>query len=406
MAVLLMMSAKFFFSTTIDEWKTLINEDTVLITEQNAQTLNSAEIRSLFADSILVENYFENAEVLNLISKAHQYYKFSKIIALSEGDLLRAAKVRKLLKIPGESAEDLIYFRDKDLMKKLAICHGVRVAAHKKVETVTECMSFMRGHGFPIILKPIDGRGSASTYQISDEKALKDAFNQINSFPLLLEQYIKADMYHIDGIVVAGKVKLCSPARYVNNCLDFVHGADLGSYVLMPENPLRKKLIDFATYLLECVFPTPKLSLFHIEVFVDPDGQLTLCEIAARLGGNSINKEVLLAYGVDLKKCYLNLCYSDNNQIDISNTPILCAGRYLIPPQTGRLIKKPTLFSAPFIIESHLNTNASNTYHKMKMSNDELINFLLIANSESEMQAHFNEIKAWRKTELKWESLQ
>ncbi|MFH8716321.1 hypothetical protein ACH4GC_34220, partial [Streptomyces zaomyceticus] len=63
-----------------------------------------------YHDSVLVER-----EALRL----HAEFGFDEIIALSEFDLLRAARLRDLLGLRGQNEESAIAFRDKLVMKDL-----------------------------------------------------------------------------------------------------------------------------------------------------------------------------------------------------------------------------------------------------------------------------------------------
>ena len=66
------------------------------------------------------------------------------------------------------------------------------------------------------------------------------------------------------------------------------------------DNPDRERVAQFATRVIEA-FPTPPDCMFHLECFLTPGGEIVLCEVACRLGGNGINEEVRLSYDVDMK---------------------------------------------------------------------------------------------------------
>jgi hypothetical protein len=49
-------------------------------------------------------------------------------------------------------------------------------------------------------------------------------------------------MYHIDGFVHNGEIKICWPSKYTNACVDFKNSNYLASYSLKKDNPLTRKL--------------------------------------------------------------------------------------------------------------------------------------------------------------------
>ena len=145
MTVLLMASAKIFLNTPISEWQDIITQETVLITEKSVDIANSLNnTGQLFKDILLLDNYYEDSCVMNYVMNKNIEFNFSKIIALSEGDLLRAAHLRAILQIPGESESDLIYFRDKNKMKNLASSYGVRVARHEVIIDKESAFNFSK----------------------------------------------------------------------------------------------------------------------------------------------------------------------------------------------------------------------------------------------------------------------
>ena len=94
---------------------------------------------------------------------------------------------------------------------------------------------------------------------------------------------------------------MVSPSRFIHTALEYVRDQSfLGSYVMGEDSPDRERLAAFATRVVEA-FPTPPACIFHLECFLQADGNVVLCEIACRLGGNGINEEVRLSYDVDMK---------------------------------------------------------------------------------------------------------
>jgi hypothetical protein len=222
---------------------------------------------------------------------------------------------------------------------------------------------------------------------------------------LLAEAYIHAEIYHIDGLQVDNKIKTISVSKYVNNCLSFVGGTYLGSYTLDKANPLRNTLIDFATHLIQEVYPFYKNALFHIEVFVDAHHHISLCEVACRIGGNGINDEVKLQQGIDIKMGFIKAECGIVNHQAFSDTLTLqpIAGRLLVPPKAAKLLDFPQTCEIPGVIKYQFRGQKGNLYQKMAMSNDEIVNFLITSSSEKEMCEKIAQLVDWSDQHIRWD---
>ncbi len=341
----------------------------------------------------------------------HDRYRFTNVVALSEADLLRAASLRERFGIDGPGYEQILPFRDKGLMKDMAQRRGVPVAEYCRVSNTTQLLDFIDQVGYPVVVKPLLGRGSANTYVIRSRDDLEQKAGQ-GIFPrtfgnteLLAEKFLFGEICHIDGLVLDGEIQVISPARYVNNCLNFVGGAFLGSYTLSDDNALCKRLKTFAADLVENVYPMPSNSLFHIETFVTPANDIVLCEIACRLGGNGINEEVRLSRGVDMKWEYLKRemgVSAAGEGVQRPSTGRL-GGRLLIPPRDGVLVHTPQ--DCPVRnVSAYRNVGVPGArYEPMKMSNDEIASFLFHGSTEEEMLAIIGDLNGWFEKNTQWD---
>jgi biotin carboxylase len=339
---------------------------------------------------------------LEAISR-HAEVPFDRVVGMSEADLLRAAHLREYLGIPGANVQSTLLFRDKAMMKAEALRFGIKVARYRQIESSVELYRFTHDHGYPVIVKPLRGRGSSGTEMIRDDSDLRrflssGPFAKSFGLPaLLVEEFVEGNIYHVDGWWSEESARVMSASRYVNSCLDFVGGSFLGSHTLSEESPLREKLVSFAKRLLES-FPTPKNCLFHIEVFVTPSGDLVLCEAASRLGGNGINEEVRLSTGVDIKMEYLR---SEFGQITLARPTAPQAkgekiiGRLLVPPMPGKLSHFPSECSHPAVLNYACRGVVGRSYSKMTMSNDEIASFLVETDSEIQMQGVLSHLAEW-----------
>ena len=77
------------------------------------------------------------------------------------------AQMREAFGLPGLNVEQSIAFRDKETMKQVLDAAGIRTPRHARAATEAECREAAERIGFPLIIKPIAGAGSADTYHLT-----------------------------------------------------------------------------------------------------------------------------------------------------------------------------------------------------------------------------------------------
>jgi biotin carboxylase len=346
----------------------------------------------------------------------HAESPFTRIVATGEDDLFRAARLRELLGVAGPSSADVLVFRDKLLMKRRATAAGIPVARHAEVQTMTDIVAFVRerGVGYPIVVKPLRGMGSADTRVIRSDADLaafadRRPFGSNLGLPhLLAEKFVEGALCHVNGLILDGRMQVVSASRFIHTALEYVHHQSfLGSYVMGADNPDRERLAAFATRVLLEAFPTPRECLFHMECFLKESGEIVLCEVACRLGGNGINEEVRLSYDVDMKLEWLRSQFLGVEACNVRTTPKglagnQLAGRLLISPRDGRLEAIPAACSESFVLEYKVRGQPGGEYRAMNMSDDEIASFLLVGPDEAELRRRILACHEWFDRHTRW----
>jgi biotin carboxylase len=398
------------------EWQELIREPTVLFTytgseEHRARTYR--ELSDIFASVHLFDDLgtHDGAE-LEAIS-LHAISPLTRVIATGEDDLFRAARLRELFGIAGAPSADVLVFRDKVAMKRRATEAGIPVARHAEVQTMTDVVAFVREVGFPIVVKPIRGMGSARTHVLGSESdlvrfAADRPFGSNLGLPhMLAEKFVEGALCHVNGLVLGGRMQVVSPSRFIHTALEYVRDQSfLGSYVMGVDSPDRARVAAFARSVMEA-FPTPSECLFHLECFLTPHGEIVLCEVACRLGGNGINEEVRLSYGVDMKIEWLRseLGGLDPRAVRASPKELSgnqLAGRLLISPRRGRLLAIPAECKESYVLEYRTRGRPGADYQPMSMSDDDLASFLLVGPNEDELKRRILILHEWFEQNTRW----
>ncbi|MFX9027528.1 ATP-grasp domain-containing protein, partial [Acinetobacter baumannii] len=87
-------------------------------------------------------------------------------------------------------------FRDKQLMKERVAAAGLRVPRSTRVKTEREVRAAAEQIGFPLILKPIAGAGSADTYAVRTQAELEAAISAMRGIPeASCEEYVEGEEF-------------------------------------------------------------------------------------------------------------------------------------------------------------------------------------------------------------------
>jgi biotin carboxylase len=418
MSSLLLIPPRLLGAISRAQWQDLVREPAVLFTGLGSEEHRARTQRDL-SDIFESIHYFDDlgtadrAELLAL--ELHEKRPFTRVVATGEDDLYRAARLREVFGVAGPSSADVLVFRDKVLMKKRAMGAGIPVAQHAEVQTMTDLARFARAVDFPIVVKPVRGMGSAETRVLRSEEDLArfaDArpFGKSLGMPhLLAEKFVEGSLCHVNGLVLDGKMQVVSPSRFIRTALEYVRDQSfLGSYVMGADNVDRERLAAFATRVIEAL-PTPRECMFHLECFLTPRGEIVLCEVACRLGGNGINEEVRLSYDVDMKIEWLRAQLLGIAACRVRSAPQplareQLAGRLLISPREGRLLEIPTKCEEPWVLEYRTRGRPGADYHAMNMSDDEIASFLLVASNETELKKRILTLHEWFERHTRWDA--
>lgn len=283
-------------------------------------------------------NWKNNGNIEREAIELHQKYNFQLIIALNESDIIRAAKLREILGIEGQSVKSAEAFRNKVTMKTILKEKGITVSEFKEVKHPLDLLTFCENQEFPLVFKPIAGYGSHGTRILSSWDDVMEVLEKSAFVPSMVEKFVVGEMYHIDGVWKNGEVEFICASKYVNDCLSFLASTYNGGYLLDQNDTLHQKLINFTRQTLE-VLPTPDACAFHSEVFVTPEGELVLCEIASRAGGTLIVPMIEKAYDYSITKnsilaqAHLRTSHASPRKFSV--------GYLLIPPHVGTCKKIP-----------------------------------------------------------------
>ncbi|MEV7026292.1 methyltransferase domain-containing protein [Kitasatospora sp. NPDC093558] len=181
----------------------------------------------------------------------------------------------------------MVPFRDKYAMASRVSRAGLAVPRFERVTDAASVRAFAGSAGWPVVLKPLAGRGASGVLLLAGPGDLDGVAPASPEDPYLVQEFNPHPTYHVDGLFTGERLAGHRVSRYVNNCLAFrADGVPLGS-VEEDDPQLLKSVAEFATRALAALTDRP--TVFHLELFVDrATGDCTFLEVAARAGGAEI----------------------------------------------------------------------------------------------------------------------
>lgn len=133
--------------------------------------------------------------------------RIDKIECLWEPYVVLAATIRERLDLPGMRVDQAMPFRDKELMKRALDDAGIRTPRHAAVTTVAQAWEAAERIGYPLIVKPIAGAGSADTYRIDSAQDLARVLPMIRHVDVVsVEEFIDGEEFTHDTVCAGGRI--------------------------------------------------------------------------------------------------------------------------------------------------------------------------------------------------------
>jgi hypothetical protein len=225
-----------------------------------------------------------------------------RVVALNEGDLDCAARVRACLGCVGQDPDALARFRDKLTMVKTVASAGVRTPEFADAPDERSVVDFACRHRWPVIVKPRRGTASRGVLRLNSAADLA-TLRDLPWEPRVVQRFCPDPILHIDGFWTGERLGPWRASRYVNTCVGFTEGDVLGSVELDDES-LLAALGEFTAAVGAALSREPWV--FHLEAFLgtEPDGspRLTFLETGYRVGGAEIPFVWREVHGIDLMR--------------------------------------------------------------------------------------------------------
>jgi formate-dependent phosphoribosylglycinamide formyltransferase (GAR transformylase) len=167
------------------------------------------------AHYVHVGSLADSGAVAGTVRAVARHVRIDRVECLWEPYMLLAAGLREALGLPGLTVEQTVPFRDKDRMKEVLGAAGLRVPGHQSADTVAGVWAAAERLGFPLIVKPIAGAGSADTYRAGSPAELDTIMPMLRHVPqVIVEEFIDAEEFTYDTICAGGRVLFENICQY------------------------------------------------------------------------------------------------------------------------------------------------------------------------------------------------
>ena len=243
--------------------------------------------RDSLADYVQVRSILDEDAVIAQVRELAGRSPIQQVECLWEPLMIFAARLREALSLPGMTVAETIPFRDKEVMKQVLDAAGIRTPRHARAVSVSECREAAGRIGYPLIVKPIAGAGSADTYRVDSDEELEALLPALRHVPQVsVEEFVEGDDMTFDTICVDGEIRHFNICRYDPRALvsKQVEWISPVTYALRdvdaPELRAGREMGEAVIRALGF-----KTGYTHMEWYRKADGEAVFGEIAARPPG-------------------------------------------------------------------------------------------------------------------------
>jgi len=258
--------------------------------------------RDALARYVQVRSLWDEEQVIARARELHRSNPLDRVECLWEPGVLLAARLRETLGLPGMGVEQAIAFRDKERMKQLLDEAGIRTPRHHRSTTDARCLEAAEQIGYPLIVKPIAGAGSADTYRVETTAELERLLPGMQHVPeVSVEEFIDGEEFTFDTVCASGKILFRNVSWYrprplIARTVEWISPQTVSLRSPESHPQLRVGLEMGQAVLRTLGFDT---GFTHMEWFLTDSGEAVFGEIAARPPG-ALSVDVMnVSSGID-----------------------------------------------------------------------------------------------------------
>jgi biotin carboxylase len=261
-----------------------------------------ASVRPHLADYLQVPRIMDEDDVMARVASWLRGRSIDRVLANWEPLVILAARLRERWGLPGMSVDAVTGFRDKQLMKERVQAAGLRVPRSRRVRTETEVRAAAEEIGYPLILKPIAGAGSADTYRVGSAAELDETILKMRGVPeASCEEYIDGEEFTFDTVCIGGVPAYENVASYLPKPLE-ARSLEWVSPVIITVRDMQQPKLAGGIALGRSVLKALGMGdgFTHMEWYLTSKGEAVFGEIGCRPGGACLVDQMNYTSDIDL----------------------------------------------------------------------------------------------------------
>jgi biotin carboxylase len=259
-------------------------------------------LKAHLADYLQVPRLLDDDDVVARVHAWMRGRSVDRVLANWEVMVESAARLREKFGVPGMTVDAVNGFRDKQLMKQRVAAAGLRVPRAERVRTVAEARAAAERIGFPLILKPIAGAGSADTHKVDDAVELEAVLGRmLHVGEASCEEFIEGEEFTFDTVCIGGKPAFINVAHYLPKPLIARTNEWISPVIITVRDLEQPKLaggIELGHKVLDALGMGDGFT--HMEWFLTPKGEAVFGEIGCRPGGAHLVDQMNYTCDIDL----------------------------------------------------------------------------------------------------------
>ncbi len=257
--------------------------------------------RESLAAHLHVDSLQDEQAIVERVADFASRVPIDRVECLWEPYVILAARIRERLGLPGLTVAETIPFRDKEVMKRVLDSAGIRTPFHYSATTVAQVVEAAQSIGYPVIVKPIAGAGSESTYRVDSREDLEGILPGLRQVSeVSVEEFVVGDDMTFDTICVNGEILHHSVSTYIPRALFMKENEWVSPITLVYRDPDLPELAA-GCRMGEAVIQALgfQTGYTHMEWYRTPDGEAVFGEIGARSPGAGLVDLINYASDVD-----------------------------------------------------------------------------------------------------------
>jgi len=251
-------------------------------------------------------NLSDGDAVLRALQGLSRHTSIDQVECLWEPYMILAARIREAFGLPGMTVEQTLPFRDKEHMKRVLDASGIRTPWHVSTTSVAGIWEAAEKIGFPLIVKPIAGAGSADTYRVDSTEQLGEVLPLLRHVPeVSVEEFVDGEELTFDTICAGGEILFEHVLWYRPRPLQMrMH--EWVSPVSISLRDIDVPFVEGGRAMGRAVLAALgfRSGFTHMEWYRKPDGEVVFGEIGARPPGARVVDLMNFATDGDTYLCW------------------------------------------------------------------------------------------------------